>query len=201
MLHDAAGRAHRSRVEGMADGVVTVARPLDLEADHDLGVGTAWQVSWNIQGGVAVLPTTVIATYLENGLGLWSLMINGVGWVEQRRRFVRVPAYSKVLLRPRSTESDLDPVQGTLVDLSEGALRCAVDKAHLDEPVLDEEILACFRFGEAEFSVPARVESRRDGVQPVPSSNLIVTFDEPNKDADALRKQIYAQQRRTVRRT
>lgn len=199
MLHDPTGREYRSRVEGVTATVVTVARPLDLLADQDTGTGTDWFVTWSIQGGIAFLPTRLVAVYAEHGLGLWSLAITGTGWVEQRRRFVRVPAFGRVILRPRDEESEAEPVPGTLVDLSEGALRCAVDHEHDQSPTLDGEVLACFRFGELEFTIPAHVTARRDGAHQTPTAHLIVLFDEPNRDADALRKQIFAQQRRTAR--
>ncbi len=198
-LHAQAGPEYRSRVEGLASELLTLAGPLDLPLEADHRPGTDWLVSWSVRGGVAVLPTQLVATHSEHGLGLWSLAVTGTGWVEQRRRFVRVPAFGRVSLRSREGGADDDAVPGTLVDISEGALRCSVDPAHAAAPLLDEKVLACFRFGDLEFAVPARVVSRRAAARHVAAELLVVLFDEPNRDADALRKQIFAQQRRAVR--
>lgn len=199
LLHDAAGREYRSRVEALEGAVLTVARPLDLPAETDSEPRAEWFVTWGVAGGIAVLPTTHVATYVENHLGLWSLAVSGAGWIEQRREFVRVPAFGRVVLRPADEASEHGEVPGTLIDLSEGALRCSVDDTHAEDPTFDETVQACFRFGDGEFAVPGRVISRRAGEHRTGSLHLVVLFDEPNRDADALRKQIFALQRRTAR--
>jgi len=199
MLHDVEGREYPSRIEGVEDGVLTVGKPLNLLQAHKLGPGSSWLLSWSVKAGIAVLPTRLVAEFQEKGLGLWSLTVTGASWVEQRRRFVRVPAFGRVLLHPCTEDAELAPVRGTLIDLSEGGLRCSVERSLAHHPTLDADVVARFHFGDLEFAVTGRVTTRRDEDRPVPVTHLVVVFEEPNPDADALRKEIFAQQRRIIR--
>lgn len=203
VLRDSAGREYRSRVEDLAPGVVIVAQPFDLPAEHDYRPGTELLVTWTCERGTAVLPSQLLGTHVEGRLRLWSMGITGDGWVEQRRRFVRVPASGRVTLKPRSDEPPVKAVRGYLLDVSEAALRCAVDVATADTILTDGvEVSASFRFGDDEFAIPARIGFRRPNAHPGDESELaelVVLFDEPVRSADALRKQIFAEQLRTRR--
>jgi hypothetical protein len=190
---------YRSRVEDLAAGVLTVARPLDLPADHAYGAGSELQVTWSSPRGIAVLPTRIVETRIEQGLALWVLEVVRDGWIEQRRRFVRVPASGPVTLLGRG-EAPVPPVHGYLDDVSEGALRCTVEKSPTTEAlVLGVLVTARFRLGEGEFDVPGRILHRRASPPPARSTVLVVVFDEPVASADALRKEIFAQQLRNRR--
>jgi hypothetical protein len=65
----------------------------------------------------------------------------------------------------------------------------------------DAEVTVGFRLGEGVFAIPARVGLRRPGSRPAESIELVVVFDEPVRSADALRKEIFAQQLRNRRAT
>lgn len=197
VLRDQAELEYRSRVEGIGDRSLTVARPLDLMADHDPDLGTDLLVTWGTERGIAVVPVRLIASYAEGHLRLWSMAPLGAGWVEQRRRFVRVPASGVATLTPLAEESE-GPVKVILLDVSEGALRCTVDVAAAADLGYDDGVTAGFRFGEGEFAIPARVAFRRPNARPG-KVDLVVIFDEPVKDADSLRKQIFDRQRRSIR--
>lgn len=204
MLRDRTDREYRSRVEGVGEGVLTVARPLDLPADHELGPGAEVLVTWNSARGIAVLPTRLIGSYTERNLPLWSMAVIGAGWVEQRRRFVRVPASGPLTLRlldgSRTGEEEQESViDASLVDLSEGALRCTLDVLAADGLAADTEVTASFRFGDRDFTLPARIAFRRPSARPAELAELVVLFQEPVNEADALRKLIFAQQLRTSR--
>ena len=204
VLRDQNDRQYRSRVEGADASTLTLARPLDLPADQDLDPGAEWLVTWSLTGGIGVLPAHLVDTRTEGNLRLWSMVVAGAGWVEQRRRFVRVPAHGLVMLHPQGSavgedEDEPEVVPGTLVDISEGALRCAVHDAHLDALGYDDKVTAWFKFGDVDFTIPARIGSRRTGVRHAEVTHLVVLFEEPVREADALRRQIFAQQRRTLR--
>lgn len=199
MLRDSVDREYRSRVEGVEPGVLTVARPLDLPADHDLVPGADLLVTWSCARGIAVLPVRLAGAHTENALPLWSMAVTGTGWVEQRRRYVRVPASSRVTLLPGGEVPAGEASVGHLVDLSEGALRCTVDAAVADGLANDDEVTAAFRFGEGDFAIAARIGFRRQGARPREQAELVVVFDEPVHEGDALRRQIFAQQVRALR--
>jgi hypothetical protein len=190
---------YRSRVEDLAPGLLTVARPLGLPAEHRYEPGVALQVSWSSPRGIAVLPTRLLETRIERGVALWLLEVAGDGWVEQRRRFVRVPVVGPVTLVGRGDEP-VEAVTVHLVDVSEGALRCTAAPGEAADALVEEvEVTARFRLGESDFAVPARILHRRPAAKPPENAELVVLFDEPVAAADALRKEIFAQQLRNRR--
>jgi len=204
VLRDPDDREYQSRVEDLGPAVMTVAQPLDLPVNHTLGPGSDLLALWNCPRGIAVLPVRIIATYAEGALRLWSTTITGPGWVEQRRRFVRIPVNGPVQLVPHGGEYGLeavpDPVPAKIIEISEGALRCTVSDAAFDSLAEAGPVQAGFRFGDVDFSIPGHINVRRHGAHPDDPMQVVVEFDEPVKDADALRKLIFAQQQRTVRR-
>lgn len=200
VLRDHADREYRSRVEDLGDGLLVVARPHNLPADEAFDAGTEVSVTWaDSGGGLTVLPTRLLAAHAEGTLRLWSLVVTGPAYTEQRRRFVRAAAAGPVALRPAGS-NEADAVTGTLVDVSEGAIRCTVGAGAADGFLTGRsEVIAEFRFGTVDFAVPGRVEFLRPTAHPAQFEELVVVFDEPVADADALRKQIFAQQVRTLR--
>ena len=62
-------RAFLSRVEDVAPGVLTVARPHDLPVEHDYVPGAELLVTWSCPRGIAVLPTR-LARYFAGLLPL-----------------------------------------------------------------------------------------------------------------------------------
>jgi hypothetical protein len=200
VLRDGADREFRSRVEDLGDNLLVVARPHDLPWDESFDTGTELSVAWaDARGGVTVLPTRILSGHTEGSLRLWSLVVTGPAYAQQRRRFVRVHAAGPVLLRP-AEGNKADPVSGSLVDVSEGAIRCTVRAGAADRFLTDRnEVVAEFSFGASDFAVPGRVEFLRPTARPAEVEELVVVFDEPVTDADALRKQVFAQQVRTLR--
>jgi hypothetical protein len=199
VLRDHAGRGHRSRVEDIGEDLMVVAQPLDLPAGETFGTGTELSVAWPDARGIAVLPTRILAAHAEGTLRLWSLVVTGPAYVEQRRRFVRVPATGPVALLP-AAGSETEAVAGSLIEVSEGAVRCTVAAGAADCFLAGRnEVSAEFRFGNGDFAVPGRVEFLRPTSQPAELEEIVVVFDEPVASADALRKQIFGQERRTLR--
>jgi len=200
VLRDHADREYRSRVEDLGDDLLVVARPHDLPADEPFDSGTELSVAWaDADGGVKVLPTRILSAHTEGTLRLWSLVVTGPASAQQRRRFVRVPATGLVALRPADDEK-ADLVKGNLIDVSEGAVRCTVGAGAADRFLTgDNQVVAEFRFGASDFAIPGRVEFLRPTAHPAQFEELVVVFDEPVADADALRKQVFAQQVRTLR--
>lgn len=197
VLRDHADREYPSRVEDLGEGLLVVARPHDLPADETFGRGTQLNVVWaDADGVVTLLPTRIMAAHVEGSLQLWSLAVTGPAVREQRRRFVRVAATGPVTFRSAADETEV--VTGSLVDVSEGAVRCTVRAGAADGFMGDRnQVIAEFRFGTVDFAAPGRVEFLRPTTHPAELEELVVVFDE--QVADALRKQVFAQQVRTLR--
>lgn len=198
VLRDQADREYPSRVEDLGEGLLVVARPHDLAEGEEFGRGTQMSVVWaDDDGVVTLLPTRVMAAHVEGTLQLWSLAVTGPAVREQRRRFVRVAATGPVKFRPAGGKKS-QAVTGSLIDVSEGAVRCTVGAGAADGFLSgSNEVIAEFRFGSVDFSAPGRVEFLRPTKHPAEFEELVVLFDE--QVADALRKEVFAQQVQTLR--
>lgn len=198
-LRDSEGREYRSRVEASSPDLLTVGRPFDLAADHDLRPGATLMVRWTCARGIAVIPVRLVAAFLEGTLPMWSMVVTGDGWIEQRRRYVRVPATGPVRLQMLDNDAPVEPIAGHLVDVSEGGVRCSVEALAAARLPHECAVSASFSIGDRIFTPVGRIGFRRVATHAAGLTELVVVFDEPVKDADALRKQIYAQQLRAPR--
>jgi c-di-GMP-binding flagellar brake protein YcgR len=194
VLRDAADREYATRVDDLGQGLVVVVRPHDLPAGEAFGNGTALTVSWADENGdITLLPTKILAAHGDDSVPLWSLVVTGPAEMAQRRRFERVEVEGEVVLRPVDGGED-DAVPGNLVDVSEGALRCAVETGTADRFLgAQNAVVAEFSLGTADFAVPGRVEFIRATKRPTEVEDLVVLFDEPVADAVRLRKQLLAE--------
>jgi c-di-GMP-binding flagellar brake protein YcgR len=198
VLRDQSGRQYASRVENLGEGLVVVAQPPGLTDEEAFPHGTDLGVAWaEADDSVTVLPTRVLATHAQGPLQLWSLVVTGPAVREQRRRVERVGATGPVTLRPPGARKTA-AVPGSLIDISEQAVRCSVGTGSADRFLSDRnEVVAEFSVGTADFAIPGRVEFVRATKQPTRFEELVVLFDEPVAEVDALRKQIFAQEART----
>jgi c-di-GMP-binding flagellar brake protein YcgR len=198
VLRDQADREYASQVQNLGRGLVVVAQPPDLPADEEFPNGTELRVAWvDADDVVMELPTRILAAHAADQVQLWSLVVTGPASIAQRRRVERVGVSGPVALRPPEG-SDFREVPGTLVDASEKAIRCSVAAGSADRLLGDRnEVVAAFRLGTADFAIPGRVEFARGTKRPTELEELVVLFDEPVADADALRKQVFAQEVRT----
>lgn len=109
--------------EAVDDGDLVVSAPLDeARLPLDVPVGEHVHIVWKGAAELQGLPCTVIR--VESGeRPRWHLRAAGVVTRGQRRDAVRAPLTVPVRLGP-------DPAQvgGTTVDLSEGGLRCVLEK-------------------------------------------------------------------------
>ncbi len=121
----AEGRA--SRVEDVDGGLVAIAAPRgpgDLEPPR---AGDELRLRWAGPRGLLVLGVRLVRVR-RDGVPLWWCEPTGQLQVHQRREFVRAPAAARwrvgVVLSP--ADPGADPVEGHLLDLSEGGLRVRV---------------------------------------------------------------------------
>jgi hypothetical protein len=92
------------------------------------------------------------------------------------------------------------PVAGATADLSEGGLRCVIDR----ELPPDTRVIAGFTFGEDDFRLEARVVrsfpyTDRSGRGEPPRWDTGVRFVNPDLSGDVLRKNVFAEQMRVRR--
>jgi c-di-GMP-binding flagellar brake protein YcgR len=198
VLRDQTGGQYASRVEKLAEGLVVVTQPPALSDAGAFRSGVDLDVTWvDSDNAVIVLPARILAIHADPDMLLWSLVVTGPAVMEQRREVERVEATGPVVLRTPEGNGAA-PVPGTLVDISEKAVRCSVETGSADGFFSGSgEVIAEFSVGPADFVVPGRVEFARGTKNPTKFEELVVLFDQPVTEADALRKQIFAQEVQT----
>lgn len=194
LLRDSAERDYHSRVEKLSDGLLVVARPRDLADDETITTGADISVAWSDRAGdVTVLPTRILAAHVEGALPVWSLVVTGPAVKGQRRRFPRAAAIGAVTIR--SAAGKKLTVTGRLIDISEAAVHGVIGTGEADAFLIGaNEVVAEFRLGETDFAVPGHVELLRATRQPTEFEEVVVVFDQPVADADALREHVLAHQ-------
>lgn len=195
LLRDSAEREYQSRVEDIGDGLLVVARPRNLPADESFGAGTAISVVWaDTAGDVTALPTQILSAYDDGTLPVWSLVVTGPAVQGQRRRYPRALADGEVVIRSAADETAAT-VTGDLIDFSEAAVHCVVEVGAADQFVIDRAgVIAEFHLDSADFAIPGHVELLRATKQPTEFEELVVIFDQPVADVDALREQVSARE-------
>lgn len=189
VLRDPDGAGHASQVVDLGTGLVVVARPGDLaDDDETYAAGSELRVEWADEDATIMeVPTRILAVHGDQK-NLWSLVVTGSAAIGQRRKHERVPATGPVELRPADGD-EAAAVAGTLVDVSEVALRCSVETGSADGFLGNRnEVVAAFRLGKTDFVIPGRVEFARGTKRPMEFEELVVMFDDPNPDTVALRK-------------
>jgi hypothetical protein len=187
VLRDQADREYESRVENLGERLVVVAQPRGLSADEAYPRGTEISITWtDADDLVMVLPTRILAVHGNGDTPLWSLVATGPATSEQRRRVERVEVTGPVWLRAPD-EDERVAVPGSLVDASDKAIKFYVETGSADRFMARSEVIATFMLGDAEFTIPGRVEFVRATKHPTEYEILVVVFDEPVADAFALR--------------
>lgn len=199
VLRDHDGREHPSTVRDLGNGLLVVAQPRDVPADEVIGTGADVTVTWaDSDGVVMVLPTRILAVHGDGPVPRWSLAVTGPAYTQQRRRSDRTAASGPVAIRTVGGEQS-HVVTGSLVDVSEGGVRCAVAAGAADRILMGPpDVVAEFRLGTVDFAVPGRVEFLRPTADPARLEDLVVVFDEPVSDVGALRKEVFALQVRAL---
>jgi hypothetical protein len=193
VLRDQAEREYESRVENLGERLVVVAQPRGLSANEAYARGAEISITWTDPDDlVMVLPTRILAVHSNGDAPLWSLVATGPATSEQRRRVERFEVTGPVWLRAPD-EDDRIAVPGSLADASDKAIKFYVETGSADRFMTRNEVVATFMLGDAEFTIPGRVEFVRATKHPTEYEILVVVFDEPVAEADALREHLSAQ--------
>ncbi|MGX7681825.1 hypothetical protein ACSMXN_23330 [Jatrophihabitans sp. DSM 45814] len=195
------GQEYASRVEDVGDGCLTVARPLDLPAEHGLWVGCTVETTWHVSSGLCVLPCKLVGVRREGAVPLWDIDIVGNGWREQRRAFVRAAVMGTVALRWASADGTGHEATGVVADLSEAGVRCTSKSQSLvDHPPTDSPVELLLKTSGNSFELHADVlrvteVSPTDGHPTAPPQwQIVLLFADQGKIADDLRRIVFNQQ-------
>ncbi|MFL6162265.1 MAG: PilZ domain-containing protein [Jatrophihabitantaceae bacterium] len=205
---DLDGHEFCSRVEGVedaGDGVLVLARPLTLPLEHQFDFGRPLFVSWPDPEGLTEATVTLVGTRMREHLGLWVTEVIEVHR-HQRRQFVRVPALGPIELVSSGGEpgAPFPHVAGHLVDISEAALRCALQAPDAEALTQVSGLLVSFALDGDRFTLPATLLRTEPSRKDYLVTECVLTFSIDDREAAELRRRVFQEQvkiRRAERRT
>jgi c-di-GMP-binding flagellar brake protein YcgR len=177
-----------SLVEDILAGEILLAAPLDLAEGLAPEKSERLLVMWEDDGGPHTLPCSFAAT-VPRELPQWRVQPDGLARDDQRRRHVRASTDGKVTI-----VRDQQAHAGTLLDLSEGGLRCRLEDVEAVVGVGD--LVSCVvRLGLKELDLRGRVGQVHLEIGE-PRVLAISFLDVSLTQADELRRHVFAEQAR-----
>lgn len=195
-LIGADGEEYPSRVEGIENGRLRVARPFDLPPETTLVVGAVAELGWATELAAFTRPVRLLDASRDGSVPLWDIEMAGPAVKIQRRAHVRVAVGS-----PMTIACDDVTIRALLVDVSEAALRSRVQEARLpagedeDQPdplAVGRPVVVSFSLAGTAFSLPAAVY-RNDEIG-TGLRELVLPFVIDESQATDVRKAIFAEQ-------
>lgn len=187
------GTSVPSVVEDVLDVDLVLAGPLGLVEGQEPAAGEKLTVSWDDPNGPRQLPCEM-GNVLARELPHWQVRPTGEARSDQRRSHARVVTEGPVtIIRDRQAHA------ASLIDLSEGGLR-----AELDDPEtvvgVGDLVSVILVLDKIEHDVRARVV--RVQVVPGQARTIAAAFlDLGHRQADELRRHVFAEQTRVRART
>lgn len=186
LLHGEHGE-FASRVEGITDGALILARPFGLPLDTDLDIGRPFEVQWTAAFGLYALSVRVTERAVDGKIRIWHAEPIGKVRMTNRRAHVRVSVALPLIL-----EYGEEKFEASLLDVSEAALRCQIPEP-LPEPEegAERNLRAHFNLGGADFALDGnlfRSTPKRDFTE------LVITLPTDERTRSALRRAVFAEQ-------
>jgi hypothetical protein len=191
-----------SRVEDSDGSILTLAGPPSLLEPPEPGdpIRLLWSAGLR---GRYVAPVELVEI-VKGTLPLWRVKLAGETSIEQRRRFARVPVPVPEPVQLRGKPADKD-IQGRIIDISEGGLRCRLDEDALEEGVLVDDALGegqavsiSTRLDDHALSARGRVLRIFRG-QSSKDLELVITMHLDENDAGFVRRYVMREQIRARR--
>lgn len=197
-LTDQLGRQYRSRIEDVGDGLLVLARPLDLPVEHEFGVGAPVLVSWSDPAGIVEADTELLDSQLPGRLGCWLVRELGPYRIQQRRQFVRVPVpgLARISVLAARSGQPGPPLTARLVTLSEAAVRCALPAEQALGIGLGDPVSVEFALSGNEFELAASVLKLQPARHEDRVLELVLLFELDESTAAELRRLVFAEQLR-----
>jgi hypothetical protein len=171
----------RSRLESVDDdGTFTVAAPLETAGSDGPEPGRPFEVFWAPPRTRVVLPTRLVAV-ADQAPFRWRLAPTEAPRQSNRREYVRGGGGAAVRL---ATESE--DIEGALLDISEGGLRCWIDEPASLAP--GDRLRATVSLGAAgEIAADGVVLTVREAPHGDPGQHVIATLDTAESVARMIR--------------
>ena len=173
---------YRSRLEAVDGDMLSVAAPLETEGGAAPRPGQTMEIFWAQPRARVILPCRLVEV-TDTAPYRWTLQPIGVPEPSNRREFVRGGGGSAVRLGAEPEES---PVDGRLLDISEGGLRCWIDEPAKLAP--GDHLRALVGLGTAaEAELSGTILTVRDAPHGDPGRHVVLTFDTGESIAQLIR--------------
>jgi hypothetical protein len=171
----------RSRLESVDGDTFTVAAPLETAGPATLAPGHQFDVFWAPPRTRIVLPARLVDISAEAPFR-WTLTATAAPRQSNRREYVRGGGGAVV----RLTAGGHKEIDGALLDISEGGLRCWIDEPVPLAP--GDHLRAAVRLGTSgEVELSGTILTVRDAPQGDPGRHVVLTFDTEESLAQAIR--------------
>jgi hypothetical protein len=173
----------RSRLESIEGGAFEVAAPLETTGPV-IELGHEFEIFWAPPRTRIMLPCRL--TGISDGAPFrWTLAPTANARQSNRREYVRGGGGAAVRLDADTIDR---PVEGALLDISEGGLRCWIDVpasvAHGDQ------MRATVGLGATDVELSGTVHTVRDAPDGDPGQHVILTFDAKENVAQVIRRYV-----------
>jgi hypothetical protein len=179
----AEGVNYRSRLESVDGGTLSVTAPLETNEQDAPKPGQVVEVFWAQPRARIILPCRLVE--IEESPYRWVLEPIAAPVISNRREFVRGGGGPSVEL---SSDED-QRVNGRLLDISEGGLRCWV--ANPASLKVGDKMQAWVTLGAGDVAVEGAVHTVR-AAEAEPGHHVILTFRTPEQVARVIRQHVYA---------
>ena len=175
-----AGMSFRSRLESVDGDTFAVAAPLETTGSAALAPGHQFDVFWAPPRTRIVLPTRLVAISDEAPFR-WALAPTGAPHQSNRREYVRGGGGAAVRLATGEHE-----IEGALLDISEGGLRCWIDEPAALAP--GNRLRAAVLLGASdEVELSGTVLTVRESPHGDPGQQVVLTFSTEESLAQMIR--------------
>lgn len=170
----------RSRLESIDGDTFTVAAPLETTGPAELAPGHEFDVFWAPPRTRIVLPTRLVAISGEAPFR-WTLTPTEAPRQSNRREYVRGGGGAAVRLAAGDHE-----IEGALLDISEGGLRCWIDEPVPLAP--GDHLRAGVGLGDSgEVGLSGTILTVREAPHGDPGRHVVLTFNTEESLAQMIR--------------
>jgi c-di-GMP-binding flagellar brake protein YcgR len=176
---------YRSRLEAVEGDMLSVAAPLETEGPAAPRPGQTVEIFWAQPRARVILPCRLVAI-TDSAPYRWTLQPIGAPEPSNRREFVRGGGGLPVQLGAEPEETLLD---GRLVDISEGGLRCLLaDKPQIK---VGDPMSASLRLNTGDVEVTGTVHTVREAYGE-PGYEMILIFRPDDTTAQQIRQHVFS---------
>ena len=176
----------RSRIEDVDGPLLSIGAPIGA-GDHEVPADDSEvEVFWTGLRARYVLPVRMIGR-TRTRPARWHLLAIGEPVRQTRRNYVRGGGGGSVELLPATGPAQQASTTAEIVDISEAGLRCHIPDSGLEPGGL---ILMRLRLPNRMMEVAGTIRSIRSGEQG-PDSELVMTYEPREADAQAIRQYVF----------